>query len=86
MRHSKEAEAAHWFAVRHLMRVASWGGVPSARRPEHYWPEAPEGVSQERWDALVDAEVAPFVGQRVYVVGEELVPESALTRRTTEAA
>lgn len=80
MRPSKEAEAAHWFAVRHLMRVASWGGVPHARLPEQYWPEAPAGVSQQRWDALVDAEMAPFIGQRVFVVGDRLVPESAVTK------
>jgi hypothetical protein len=81
---TREAEAAHWFAVRHLMRVASWGGAPRARAPGQFWPEAPEGVSQERWDALVDAEVAPFVGQRVFVVGDRLVPESAV--RTREVA
>lgn len=83
---SKAEEAAHWFAVRHLTRVSSWSGLLHARQPGQYWPEAPEGVSQERWDALVDAEVAPFLGQRVFVVGDQLVPESALTRRTTEAA
>lgn len=81
---TREQEAAHWFAVRHLMRVASWGSPPMARQPGQFWPEAPEGVSQERWDALVDAEVAPFVGQRVFVVGDQLVPESAV--RTKGAA
>ena len=77
MKRNKEAEAAHWYAVRHLTRVASWGGVPHARKSGQFWTEAPEGVAQEHWDALVDAEVAPFLEQRVVVVGDRLVPESA---------
>lgn len=83
---SKAEEAAHWFAVQHLMRVSSWGGVPHARTAGQFWPDAPAGVSQERWNALVDAEMAPFIGQRVFVVGNQLVPASALNRSITEAA
>ena len=74
---TNEQEAAHWYAVRYLMQVSAWSGVPKARRAGDFWPEAPAGVTQECWDALVDAEVAPFVGRRVLVQGDRLVPESA---------
>lgn len=80
---TKEQEAAHLFAVRLLTRAAQWVGPVMARQSGQDWGTPPRGMqlTQEQWDALVDAEVAPFVGGRVYVQGDALVPESVALSR-----
>lgn len=75
---TREQEAAQLYAFA-LWVGAALSVAPVAGRPSgQHWGQPPSdlGVSQEQWDALVDAEVAPFVGGRVYVQGDTLVPES----------
>ena len=64
------------YAVRLLMLWALWPAPVKARQPHQHWDEPPFAIPQAQWDALVDAEFAPFVGGRVYVQGDKLVPES----------
>lgn len=75
---TRQQEAAHLYAVQHLMRHSLWRAPVVGRKPHQHWDEPPRALelTQEQWDGLVDAEVAPFVGGRVYVHGDALVPES----------
>jgi len=78
---TREQEAAHMYAVRLLMMWALWPSPVVARRPHQHWDAPPMAMTQAEWDALVDAEFAPFVGGRVYVQGDKLIPESVAVAR-----
>lgn len=73
-----EQEAAHLYAVQHLVSVSRRPGVVQRREVGQQWDAPPAGLrlTRTQWERLVDAEVAPFVGGRVYVQGDKLVPES----------
>lgn len=75
-----EQEAAHLYAVQHLVSVSRQPGVVEPRQARQRWDAPPAGLrlTRTQWERLVDAEVAPFVGGRVYVQGDRLVPESAV--------